>query len=146
MLVLVGAALSVLAYPPFGPGLLIVPGIALFLLGLRRAESRKDGLILGAVYGLAFFGGLMWWLSVLDLLTLVLIPTQASFLIAYGWWLSRYSGREPGLWVVLAVGGWGVMELIRYNFPFGGLEWGAAGYALSDAWATRLPASKGRPT
>jgi apolipoprotein N-acyltransferase len=28
------------------------------------------------------------------------------------------------------------MELIRYRIPFGGFEWGAAGYALSDqAWA-----------
>ena len=30
------AALSVLAFPPFGPGALIVPGTALFLLALRH--------------------------------------------------------------------------------------------------------------
>jgi apolipoprotein N-acyltransferase len=33
------------------------------------------------------------------------------------------------------------MELIRYHFPVGGLEWGAAGYAMSDNLVTRLPAA-----
>lgn len=141
LLVLVGAVVSVLAFPPFGPGLLIIPGIALFLWGLRLARNRRQGLGLGALYGLAFFGGLMWWLSVLDAMALILVPAQAAFLAAYGWWLSRYNGRSAGIWFLLAVGGWGVMELIRYHFPFGGLEWGAAGYALSDLMVTRLPAN-----
>lgn len=140
VLVLTGAIVSVLAFPPFGPGLLIIPGIALFLWGLRLVDSRRQGLLLGVLYGLSFFGGLMWWLSVLDTLALILVPTQASFLAAYGWWLGRYHDRPPTTWWFLAVGGWGVMELIRYNFPFGGLEWGAAGYALSDLPATRFPA------
>lgn len=141
LLVLTGAVASVLAFPPFGPGILIVPGITLFLLGLRMAESRREGLVLGSIYGLAFFGGLMWWLSVLDLTALILVPTQASFLAAYGWWLSRFNDQPVGRWYVLAVGGWGVMEFIRYTFPFGGLEWGAAGYALSDLLVTRIPAT-----
>ena len=140
-LVLTGAIVSVLAFPPFGPGLLIIPGIALFLWGLRLAENRNQGLLLGAVYGLAFFGGLMWWLSVLDMTALILVPTQASFLAAYGWWLSRFNGQPTVRWFILAVGGWGVMELIRYHFPFGGLEWGAVGYALSDLGVTRFGAS-----
>lgn len=141
ILALVGAAVSVLAFPPFGPGILIVFGISLFLRGLRSARTRKQGLFLGVVYGLGFFGGLMWWLYVLDAMALILIPAQASFLAAYGWWISRYNDRPVTTWLLMAVGGWGFMELIRYNFPFGGLEWGAAGYALSDLGATRFPAS-----
>lgn len=138
--VLLGAVLSVLAFPPFGPGVLIIPGTALFLWGLRSVESPWHGLTIGAVYGLVFFGGLMWWLSVLDLLALILVPAQAAFFAAYGWWLARYNRLPHGAWFLLAVGGWGLTELIRYHFPFGGLEWGAAGYALSDLLATRLPA------
>jgi apolipoprotein N-acyltransferase len=136
-----GAALSVLAFPPFGPGILVLPGIALFLTAVRMVESRRQGLLVGSIYGLAFFGGLMWWLAELELLALILVPEQAAFLAMYGWWLSGHNDRAPATWSFLSVGGWAVMELIRYHFPVGGLEWGAAGYALSDNAFTRLPAA-----
>jgi hypothetical protein len=61
LLVLVGAAVSVLAFPPFGPGWLILPGSAATLAGFRLATGRGIGLILGATHGLVFFGGLIWW-------------------------------------------------------------------------------------
>ena len=140
LLALIGAVASVLAFPPFGPGLLIIPGIAMFLTGLRLVKSRGQGVLAGAVYGIAFFGGLMWWLAELELIALVLVPVQALFLAVYGWWLTGFRDDGPGRWLVLAVGSWGVMELIRYHFPVGGLEWGAAGYALSDNDVTRIPA------
>ncbi|MCZ6455810.1 MAG: hypothetical protein O6650_01010, partial [Actinobacteria bacterium] len=100
-----GAVVSVLAFPPFGPGWLIVIGITLFLLGLRLASSHLHGLLVGTVYGLAFFGGLIWWISELGLVALVpLCLLQAAFPAAYGWWLSNYNDRPPGVWLVLAVG------------------------------------------
>ena len=141
VLALLGAALSVLAFPPFGPGILVLPGIALFLAAVRTAENRRQGVLFGSLYGLAFFGGLMWWLAELELLALILVPVQAAFLAMYGWWLSGHNDRAPETWSLLSVGGWAVMELIRYHFPVGGLEWGAAGYALSDNVVTRLPAA-----
>ena len=127
-----GAALSVLAFPPFGPGLLIVPGVALFLVALRTCETRLQGLWAGGLYGLVFFGGLMWWLGSLDPLALILVPVQAFFFGVYGWWLAGRRMADPLRWYVSAVGGWALMEVIRYRFPVGGQEWGAAGYALSD--------------
>ena len=141
LLALVGAVISVLAFPPYGPGWLIFFGISLFLLAIRNVESRKQGLLIGAVYGMVFFGGLMWWLAELELIALILVPLQAAFFAAYGWWLARYNNRSSGVWLTLAVGGWAVMELIRYHYPVGGLEWGAAGYALSDSVVTRWPAA-----
>lgn len=135
-----GAVLSVLAFPPFGPGLLIVPGIALFLAALRLCRDRRQGFWLGGLYGLVFFGWLMWWLAELELIALVLIPVQALFLAIYGWWLVRFNEGSPGSWLTMAVGSWAVMELIRYHVPVGGLEWGAAGYALADLDVTRVPA------
>jgi apolipoprotein N-acyltransferase len=141
LLVLAGAALSALAFPRIGPGWLILPGITLFLAGLRTARSRIQGLLYGALYGLTFFAGLIWWLSELGLLAVVpLVILQAAYFAAYGWWLARYNDRSPGIWFQLAVGGWALMELLRYRFPIGGFEWGAAGYALSDqAWARTVP-------
>ncbi|HKZ24266.1 MAG TPA: hypothetical protein VJ398_00570, partial [Acidimicrobiia bacterium] len=61
LLVVGGAVLSVLAFPRIGPGWLILPGVALFLAGLRTAANRKQGLLLGGAYGLVFYGGLLWW-------------------------------------------------------------------------------------
>lgn len=141
LLALFGAAVSVLAFPPFGPGWLIFIGIALFLAALRTVGSRRQGLAVGALYGIGFFGGLMWWLVELELIALVLAPVQGAFLALYGWWLARYNDHSPGVWLGLAVGGWAVMELLRYQIPAGGLEWGAAGYALSDSLYTRFPAA-----
>ncbi len=145
LLVFAGAVISALAFPRIGPGWLILPGIALFLAGLRMAGSRAQGLLYGALYGLTFFGGLIWWLSELGLIAVIpLVIEQATFLAVYGWWLARYHDRSAGTWFLLAVGGWALMELIRYRFPVGGFEWGAAGYALSDqAWARAFAPSYG---
>jgi apolipoprotein N-acyltransferase len=138
LLVLAGAILSALAFPRIGPGWLILPGVALFLAGLGRAKSRNQGLFLGALYGLTFFGSLIWWLSELGLIAVIpLVVVQGAFFAAYGWWLSRYNDRPSGTWFLLAVGGWALMELIRYRFPAHGFEWGAVGYGLSDQWWAR---------
>lgn len=141
VLVVLGAVVSVFAFPPFGPGWLIVFGITLFLTGLRQANSRRQGLLYGAVYGLAFFSGLLWWISELGLIAVTpLVLAMSVFPAAYGWWLAFYNDRSPMTWYLLAVGGWGLMELVRYHFPVGGFEWGAAGYALSGQAWTRWPA------
>ncbi len=140
-LALVGAVVSVLAFPPFGPGILIIPGITLFFIALRGLETGRQGFWVGMFYGLAFFGGLMWWLIELELIALVLVPVEALFFGLYGLWLVRLNDAGPARWLTLAVGGWAVMELLRYHFPVGGLEWGAAGYALSDQIWSRFPAA-----
>ncbi len=141
LLTVAGAGISVLAFPPFGPGVLIFLGVALFLRALLEVESAKQGFWIGGLYGLVFFGGLMWWLGLLDPLALILIPIQAVFFAGYGWWMGRYRDGTPIHWFAAAVGGWAVMELLRYRIPVGGQEWGALGYALSDTRYTALPGS-----
>lgn len=137
LLVLAGGVVSALAFPRIGPGWLILPGVTLFLAGLRTADSRGRGLAYGGLYGLTFFAGVIWWLSELGLIAVIpLVIVEAGYFAIYGWWLARYNERPGGTWFGLAVGGWAMMELIRYRFPFNGFEWGAAGYALSDqSWA-----------
>ena len=141
VLAILGAVVSVLAFPPFGPGWLVVPGVALFLASLRLAKTPRQGLLLGGLYGMSFYGGLMWWMSKLGVIAAIpLVVALASFTALFGWWLSRYSRVDPGRWLVMAIGSWALMELVRYHFPFNGLEWGANGYALSDSAWTRFPA------
>jgi apolipoprotein N-acyltransferase len=140
LLVVGGAVLSALAFPRIGPGWLILPGVALFLAGLRTAANRKQGLVLGAAYGLVFNAILLWWFVELGLVAVIpLVLYQATFWTAYGWWLAKYNDRGSGTWFLLAVGGWALTELIRYHMPVLSFEWGAAGYALSDQfWARYL--------
>ena len=137
LLVVGGAVLSGLAFPRIGPGWLVLPGVALFLAGLRTATSRKQGLLLGTAYGLVFNAILLWWFVELGLVAVIpLVVYQATFWAAYGWWLSKYNDRGSGTWFLLAVGGWAVTELIRYHMPVLSFEWGAVGYGLSDqVWA-----------
>jgi apolipoprotein N-acyltransferase len=137
LLVLVGSVVSVLAFPPFGPGWLILFGMTATMAGFRLVKGRCHGLLVGSVHGLAFFGALLWWIGELGLVAVApLVVFQAAYHALYGWWLGRYH-RLPGWrWLPLAVGGWGLMELARYHIPLLGLEWGGAGYALSDqSWA-----------
>lgn len=140
LLAAAGAVVSVLAFPPYGPGWLILVGTTAFLTALRLVETRKQGLAVGAVYGFIFFGWLLSWLAQLELIALILVPVEAVFFVVYGWWLVKYNKRSPGVWLTLAVGGWALMELIRYQFPTGGFEWGAVGYALSDVEILADPA------
>lgn len=140
LLAAAGAVISVLSFPPYGPGWLILIGVTMFLTALRLVESRIQGLLVGAAYGFVFFGWLLSWLAQLELIALILVPVEAVFFVAYGWWLVKYNNRSPGVWLTLAVGGWALMELIRYQFPTGGFEWGAVGYALSDVEVLGDPA------
>lgn len=128
--------MSVLAFPPFGWGPLILPGIALFLRAIRSVRRPATGFLVGYLFGLVFWGGLMWWLSLLHWTALALIPVQALFTGAFAWWISRFRKVNGAAWLLLAIGGWAVMELIRYLIPFGGTEWGATGYAM--VWARAL--------
>lgn len=135
-----GALVSALAFPRFGPGVLIFAGMALFLAALRMVSSRRVGLLCGLAYGLVFFTGVMFWSIELGLIALLpLAIVQSLFYGWFGWWLGGHSDAAPGRWLLLVAGGWSMAELVRYHFPFSGLEWGGAGYALgSYPWARAM--------
>jgi len=96
--------------------------------------------VCGLTYGVVFFAGVMWWSLELGLIALLpLVIVQSLFYGWFGWWITGHSEVGSGRWLLLATGGWSVAELIRYHFPFSGLEWGAAGYALGGyPWARAL--------
>ena len=77
---LVSALLLILAFPPFGVGVLALVAPIPFLWALRRARSGWMGALYGAVFGLAFFLGLIWWIGALGMVALVpLLLTEAAF-------------------------------------------------------------------
>lgn len=134
----VGAALAVVAFPPYGIWPLVIVGPAVWLWGLSRVERPHQGAAVGLVFGLAFFGGLIWWISALGTEAVTaLVSVQALYPALFGWAVVRFGrGSDSLLWWIIATGLWAVIEFFRYRFPVGGFEWGAWGYALSDqVWA-----------
>jgi apolipoprotein N-acyltransferase len=126
---LVAAGLLVLAYPPFGWALLTVPALATLIFELR---SGRHPLLTGAVFGLAFYGGLIWWVGKLGLIAVLpLVVVFSVYLAVYGLLLGKARQWRPGLWWLGAVGGWALMEASRVRFPVGGFEWGLVGYSVS---------------
>jgi apolipoprotein N-acyltransferase len=139
ILAVVGAASAVLAFPPTGLWPLAVVGPAVWLWGLLRLEPSHRGAGVGFLFGVTFFGGLIWWISKLGWEAVIpLVVDQALYPTLFGWAMVRWVPEEPGhRWWMIAAGLWAVTEFIRYRFPVGGFEWGAWGYAFSDVAAAR---------
>mgnify|MGYP001943493035 FL=1 len=135
----VGAALAVLAFPPFDLWPLTVVGPAVWLAGMRRLERPRDGFAVAAVYGVVFYFALMWWMSELALEAIVALGLcQALYVALFGWAITKWGGHlRDAAWWVAVTGFWMVAEWIRYRFPVGGLEWGAFGYGVSSVAAAR---------
>ncbi|MGH8928560.1 MAG: hypothetical protein ACRDWH_09435, partial [Acidimicrobiia bacterium] len=131
---LAAAALFILTYPPFGWGILVVPGLALFLWLVRTVP--RPGLI-ALVFGLAFYSGLIWWIGKLGFIAVApLVAVFGGWLSLYGWLLGKCRAWSPGRWWLASVGGWAAMEAARVRFPVGGFEWGLVGYSIAPySWA-----------
>ncbi|MGA7273120.1 MAG: apolipoprotein N-acyltransferase [Acidimicrobiia bacterium] len=139
---LIGAGLAVLAFPPFGWWPLIVVGPMVWLAFLRREKGPWKSALSGYLFGLAFYGGLIWWLGSLGLVAVIpLVVVQALYPALFAGLIVRLARTVGvGWWWVVAAGLWGLVEIVRYRFPVGGFEWGAFGYALSDLTAVRAAA------
>lgn len=142
LVALVGGVVSALAFPRFGPGLLIVPGIGLVAWALRQVTSRLQGFWVGWLYGFVFFMGVMWWSIELGLIALIpLALVQGLWFGGMGWLVAGWRATTPPQWVLLFTSTWALTEFARYHFPFSGLEWGGAGYAVAPYSFAREAAS-----
>jgi len=131
---LAAAALLVLAFPPFGWGVLVVPALTLLLWELRHGVGPG---LAGFVFGFAFYSGLIWWVGKLGLIAVTpLVVVFGFYLGIYGWLLGKARAWPASHWWLAAVGGWALMEAARVRFPVGGFEWGLIGYSVSPySWA-----------
>lgn len=134
LVALAAAVLMVLALPPFGVGVLVVPALGLLLWELRHGVGQG---VAGLVFGWAFFAGLIWWIGKLGLIAVMpLVVVFGAYFGLYGWLLGRARTWPAGPWWVAAVGGWASIEAIRVRFPVGGFEWGLVGYSIAPyPWA-----------
>ena len=128
-----GAALS-LSLPPAGwwPLAYLAPVPLLWLV--RTGRPRRSAL-LGLVFGIAYFGALLYWILLFGK------GGYAALVLMSGAYLAAFGALAPAMWradrpIVSTIGLaalWTVLEWIRGSFPLGGFGWGQLGITQVDA-------------
>jgi apolipoprotein N-acyltransferase len=94
----------------------------------------------GYLFGLAFMGTHMWWLtsSIGTGAWLVVTLLEACWLAAFC--VCAHLLRRHRWWPVTISAGWAAVEVVRQMWPFGGMPWGQLGFvAVDTAWAASIP-------
>lgn len=128
----IGSALLMwAAFPPLDWGLLAFVAPVLLLAALRKAERALHAAVIGFLYGFVFFGLLLNYVRFVGFVAWVPLTTWlAATAAGYGlivWTFRLWPARR---WWFIVVGGWGLWELVRERFPFGGFPWGGLGYGV----------------
>ena len=135
---LLSAFLLWAAFRPLGWGALAFVALVPLLAALRRVKTRRGAAAVGFVFGVAFYGPLLFWVKETGYLALsALVLVMAVFSTAYA--LIVFHARNWGrtAWWLTAVGGWALVELVRLHAPFGGFSWGVLGYPAGEYGWTR---------
>ena len=143
LLLLSGGALS-LAFPE--PDIAPLAWVAIVpLILLSWGAGVRRGALMGFTFGLSFFGGVIWFFSIVGVAAWAFaIVIEAAFIALFGaaWgWLSRRIEGWAAVPVVAAL--WVAAEFFRTYFPFGGFTWGELAQSQHDLrWMLR-PAAYG---
>jgi cytoskeletal protein CcmA (bactofilin family) len=143
---------------------LVVGLVLLWLIGRGAAridDAARTGIVPSIVWGLALFFGLPI-LAVLALVSLVGIPLGLGVLAGLGliyalgysasaWVLGRMILREPAVWIVAFLVGWGILRAVALIPILGGLVWFAAvvfglGVLVVAVWRARTAPQTARTT
>ena len=129
---LVGAAgagaLLALGFPPFEWTSLSWLGLFGLVWLAADAPNRRTALWSGYLFGLAYFGLLLWWLTRVELIAfypLVMVQAAAALITAGA--VYRYREGPPWAFVLAAAGSAGLAEFLRVRWPIGGFPWGSIG-------------------
>src|SRR5712691_5487531 len=134
-----GLAVS-LAFPPAGLWWVAFVAPAGLLWVLRDARPRR-GLVLGFVFGLAFYGATLYWILRFGLMAWTALAIVSALTVALFGLLAPIV-RRPGRPIVTAVGLaalWTAIDWVRGVFPLGGFTWGSLGVSqVSNRLTLRL--------
>jgi apolipoprotein N-acyltransferase len=127
----VSGLLMALSFPPYGLwplAAIAVAGLTLTVAGQKAGAGFGYGLI----SGLAFFGVLVQWISVIGndaWAGLIIYSTPWFGLVGWG---SAIVMRLPGwpIWIAVI---WTATEALRDRFPLGGWPWGRLGFSQSES-------------
>jgi apolipoprotein N-acyltransferase len=127
-----GGLLVWAAFPPLGLGAVVFVAPVPFLLGVRRAPTGRQALLVGLAFGIGFFGPLLEWITEMGVIAWApLVLLEALFPAVFAWMVFRVRHRPDWQWMGVVVGGWALLELARSYLPVGGFTWGWLGYAVS---------------
>lgn len=133
---LLGGFCALLAFPPYDLWMLLPVGIALLCGGLLVRSAWLAGLV-SLLWGLAFFVPLTEWASTYagSAPWLALGVFEALYIVLFGLAARAVMVRRglcaSSALVVSAL--WVGVESLRGTAPWGGLSWGASGFALADS-------------
>ena len=122
--------LAALNFAPYRLPLAMWISVAgLFWLANRlQSARRRHVLAVGAIYGLAFMGTLIWWMNAVSSGAYVaLVLVEAGFFAVIFWALRRVAPNPFAL-----AGVWVVGELLRGSIPFSGFPWGRLAHTSLD--------------
>ncbi|MEG9225958.1 apolipoprotein N-acyltransferase [Aeromicrobium sp. Sec7.5] len=132
-LVVLSGVLSSFAFEPLALPYAMVIGVAV-LFGVLRAVPDLRGrsvYALGVLWGLAFFGPLIWWMrAVSDGAYVGLVIAEALLLGIVA--LPLRSVARLAAWPVLMPAVWLLGEQVRGSFPFSGFPWGRLVHTALD--------------
>jgi apolipoprotein N-acyltransferase len=127
----VSALLMWTAYPPLDLGWVALVAPVPLLWALRSVDRGAAAMGVGFLYGFVFFGLLLNYIRMVGMVAWIpLTLWLASTAAAYGLLVWMFRLWPASRWWLIVVGGWGLWELIRARFPFGGFPWGMLGYAV----------------
>ena len=122
------------AFPPLDFGGLAWFAAALFFFAITQCPTPSTGAAAGAIYGVAFFGPLLWYISAFGFVPWALVVIlEAAFAAAMGYlaaWLNRL--RRPGWRVVGLAALWVIIEYLRAHRGPVSLSLGSAYYTQWD--------------
>lgn len=129
--VLVSAVTMWMAFPPLDWGFLILVAPAPMLWAMRRLATPREAGWLGFLFGVVFWGTLLWWIRILGVVAWFPL-TVVMGLWGAVWALLMFQARQWSAWRwwVFAMGSWALVEFLRARIPFGGFPWGSTGYPV----------------
>jgi apolipoprotein N-acyltransferase len=101
--------------------------------------------ITGGIFGIAFFGTLLAWITIVGYVAwILLVLLQAAFTAVFA---ALYAAAARGLpntlaRVAAAASLWVAVDLLRANVPVGGFTWGQLAQSQTSLWTVR-PAALG---
>ncbi len=131
-----GGLCALLAFPPYDLWMLLPVAIALLSAGLL-VRSAWLGVAVSLLWGMAFFIPLTEWASTYagSMPWIALGIVEALYIVIFGVLARAVMVRRGlGLSTAIVVSAlWVATETLRSHVPWGGLPWGASGFALADS-------------
>lgn len=145
LLAVAGGLVTETAFPGKSWWPMAYVGVALLLLALRR-DSARWALVVGFLYGLAFFLPHLWWANEavgqpIGWIALSVAEAGAIALFGAAWaWARRapWLTYRPWAQIITVAVVWVAVEQARGRWPFGGFPWGALAFSQTDAPLLRL--------